>query len=150
MLSNALPYPDACLRGRTNKKLSPTLRKPLPPGSGRKIRRPIPGIQTGNTRKYSSRSIRIYDGLQVEPAPGGPAYQHIRQGCGEGFPEGGMAGNRSGRKPSRNVETWAPCQPFRSPAQRVIGRHSSRPDPQCRDDRRRISGTALGQVRHLL
>jgi hypothetical protein len=37
-----------------------------------------------------------------------------------GLPEGGMAGNRSSRKPSRNVETRTSCQPFDSSTQRVI------------------------------
>src|SRR5258708_28915062 len=53
---NALPCPDVYLKGRTNKRLSPTSRKLLLHGSGRKIRRPFPATPIGNTPKFSSPS----------------------------------------------------------------------------------------------
>jgi predicted RNA binding protein YcfA (HicA-like mRNA interferase family) len=45
-----------CLKGRTNKRLSPTSRKLSPLGSGRKIRRPFPETRIGSPQKFSFRS----------------------------------------------------------------------------------------------
>ena len=55
LLSNARPCPDVCLRGRTNKRLSPTSKKRSPRGSGRKIRRPLPATRIASNLKFSSR-----------------------------------------------------------------------------------------------
>ncbi len=133
LLPNAPPCPDAFPRGRMNKKLSPTSRKRSPHGSGRKIRRPFPATHMESNPKFSFRSnvvARLANISGKEPS--------------KGLPEGGMAGNRSSRKPSRTIETRTARQPFDSAAQRIIGRHSSRAHPQCRNDRRGISGSALG------
>ena len=103
--------------------------------------------QSASNRKFSSRSNGIYGGLQVEPAPGGPACQHFRQGCSEGLSKSGMANNRSGRKPSVMSKPGLRVNLSDPPAQRAIRRHSSRPHPQCRNDRRGISGPAQPQRR---
>src|SRR6266478_9371558 len=54
-LSNALPCPDACLKGRTNKRLSPTSRKLSPHGSGRKFRRPLLAEESFNRRHWQEQ-----------------------------------------------------------------------------------------------
>jgi predicted RNA binding protein YcfA (HicA-like mRNA interferase family) len=54
LLLNALPCPDVCLKGKTNKRLSPTSRKLSRHGSGPKIRRPSPATRIGSIPKFWS------------------------------------------------------------------------------------------------
>jgi hypothetical protein len=131
LLSNALPCPDVCLgEGRTRNSRQHQ-RSYSRVALGGRSEGQFPGPRSETTRNSRLGLAR------------GAACQHFRQGCGEGLLESGMAGNRPGRKPSRNVETRTSCQSFRSPAQRVVGGYSSCPHPPCRSDCRGISGAAL-------